>query len=103
MMGLLFGALRKKMYLCGKNKKRNAMEATIFNPAQQHLLKLMSYAKTPEAMEELQRALAQYFANKVDEEMDKLWEEGKIDNSSLEAWEKEHMRTPYKRQNFRLL
>ena len=40
--------------------------------------------------------LAAYFARKVDDEMDALLNEGKIDADVIEAWGKEHMRTPYK-------
>lgn len=72
------------------------MEPTKFNPAQQHILQMMSYIKTPEALQELERGLSDYFAKKVDEEMDQLWEEGKITSETIELWGKEHMRTHYK-------
>jgi hypothetical protein len=32
----------------------------------------------------------------VDDEMDALWNEGKINQDVIEEWGKEHMRTPYK-------
>ncbi len=71
------------------------MEATVFNPAQQHILRMMSFVKTPEALLELEQVISNYFAQKVDEEMDSLWEEGKITPDTIEQWGKEHMRTPY--------
>lgn len=72
------------------------MEPIKFNQAQQHILQMMSYIKTPEALRELEQVLSDYFARKVDEEMDQLWEEGKITSETIESWGKEHMRTPYK-------
>ncbi|MBQ8672660.1 MAG: dephospho-CoA kinase [Bacteroides sp.] len=72
------------------------MEATVFNPAQQHLLQMMSHVNTPEALAELDNVISAYFAEKVDEEMDALWKEGEITLDTIEQWGKEHMRTPYK-------
>lgn len=40
--------------------------------------------------------LAQYFADKAEDAIDKLWEEGTINDSVIEDWKNEHMRTPYK-------
>ena len=37
-----------------------------------------------------------FFADRIDEEMDQLWAEGKWDNERNEAVLKEHLRTPYK-------
>lgn len=71
------------------------MDSTIFTPAQKHLLHLMSYIKTPEAMEDLQNALTEYFARRIDEDMDALWAEGKVSEETLSDWITEHMRTPY--------
>ena len=48
------------------------MEATVFNPAQQHILELLSFVKTQDQLDELKSILASYFAQKVDEEMDML-------------------------------
>ena len=47
-------------------------------------------------LKEIKEVLAAYFARKVDDEMDALCNEGKIDADVIEAWGKEHMRTPYK-------
>lgn len=71
------------------------MEATVFTPAQQHLLRLMSYVKTPEAMRELEEVLSNHYAKRVDEEMDQLIDCGEITPEVIEEWGKEHMRTPY--------
>ena len=72
------------------------MNQTSFNPAQLHLLKMLSFVKSEENLLEIKNLLATYFAQKIDAEMDALWEEGKIDTNTIEQWGKEHRRTPYK-------
>ena len=72
------------------------MSQTSFNPAQLHLLKMFSYVKSEENLLEIKNVLAAHFAQKVDDEMNVLWEEGKIDADTIEQWGNEHLRTPYK-------
>ena len=71
------------------------METTYFNPAQQRLLHLMSYIKTEEELDGLEKALKKYFASKVDEGMDALCEQGLITPENIDEWGQEHLRTPY--------
>ncbi len=72
------------------------METTIFNNAQLHILRMMSYIKTNEDLCDLKNVLSDFYAKKVDAEMDKLWEQGVITPSTIEEWSKEHMRIAYK-------
>lgn len=67
-----------------------------FNPVQLHLLKMFSYAKTPSALEDIRKALSAYFAKRVEDDMDALWDSGEWDNEKNENILKEHLRTPYK-------
>lgn len=71
------------------------METTYFNPTQQCILHLMSYIKTEEELNGLEKVLSKYFADKVDEDMDALCEQGAITLETIEGWGSEHMRTPY--------
>lgn len=73
------------------------MEQTaVFNQAQMHILQMLSYIKTPEELEDLQNVISDYFAKKVDDEMDMLCEQGIVNAQTIEAWGKEHLRTTYK-------
>ena len=74
---------------------RNDMKATVFNPIQQHLLMMFAYDSNEEHLKEMKEVLAKHFAKKVDEEMDALWNDGKINLDVIEEWGEEHMRTPY--------
>ena len=71
-------------------------QTTVFNQAQMHILQMLSYMKTPEELEELQNVISDYFAKKVDDEMDMLCEQGIVNSQTIEAWGKEHLRTAYK-------
>lgn len=75
---------------------RGIMAATVFNPIQQHLLMMFAYDSNEEHLKEIKDVLAKHFAQKVDDEMDALWNEGKINQELIEEWGNEHMRTPYK-------
>lgn len=48
------------------------MKSEPFNPVQLHLLKMFSYAKDERALEEIRKSLTAYFAQRVEEDMDKL-------------------------------
>lgn len=72
------------------------MAATVFNSIQQHLLMMFAYDSSEEHLREIKDVLAKHFAKKVDDEMDALWNEGKINADVIEEWGKEHLRTPYK-------
>ena len=71
------------------------MEATVFNPTQLHLLKMFSYAKSEDTLLEIKKALSEYFAQKVVDDMDALWDQGLWSQEKNEAVLTEHLRTPY--------
>ena len=41
---------------------------------------------------------SRYFAQKAIDAADALWDEGLIDENTIEQWKYEHMRTPYSEQ-----
>ena len=49
-----------------------------------HLLKLFSHNDSEEYALEIQDVLTQHFQKKLDEEADKLWDEGILDDKRLE-------------------
>lgn len=68
-----------------------------FNKAQLELLKMFS-VNIPEKDWEAIRDLAKkYFASRLTEEMDKLFEEKGWGDEKIEEWSKVHFRTPYKK------
>ena len=73
------------------------MEAvrTIFTPGQLHILEMLKYCTTESAVQELQQVLADYYARKVQEEADKLWDQGILNAEAIEKLSSAHLRTPY--------
>ena len=68
---------------------------TKFNNAQIHLLDMLSRCNTDESLDVLKDALCQFYAKEVDKELDRLWDNGTINDDVIEKWGREHMRTPY--------
>jgi hypothetical protein len=62
------------------------------NQAQIHFLQILSHIKTDESLMDLKRLVRDFYAQQLQKEADKCWEEGKISDHLLN----EHLRTPYK-------
>jgi len=71
------------------------METTVFNTAQLELLKMMSFFNTPESLQELKHVISNYFAQKADEEITRLWADGTLTDEKVESFRHLHERTPY--------
>ena len=69
------------------------------NSAQIELLSTMASLNTEDDLIELKQAIARFFAERADREMERLWENGTINEETLKSWEHEHMRTPYIQYN----
>jgi len=63
--------------------------------AKMNLLRVVDRIKTVDEIQVIQQILANYYAQKAEEEMDRLWDNGTINEEVIEQWGKEHMRTPY--------
>ena len=60
------------------------MERTVFNPVQQHLLKLFAYDSSEETLRDIQDLIAKYLSEKIDRQMDELWESGVLNQEKLD-------------------
>ncbi|MCH5306914.1 MAG: hypothetical protein J1E37_02460 [Prevotella sp.] len=65
------------------------------NQAQMNFLRLLAHFTKEEEVKELDDLVCQYYARKVDEEMERLWNEGKWSHEKIEETLQEHLRTPY--------
>ena len=63
--------------------------------AKMDLLRVVDRIKTVDEIQVIRQVLAHYYAQKAEEEMDRLWDNGIINEQVIEQWGKEHMRTPY--------
>jgi hypothetical protein len=73
------------------------MEATSLNPVQLHLLQMFSYKKDEESLNEMKNVLFNYYAEKAQKEIDRVWDEKGMSNELMEEWGNTHMRTPYEK------
>ena len=60
---------------------------------QMELLKLYPYTVSAEDLTEIRQLLADYFARKIDREMDQLWQEKGWNDQTIEQWKTEHLRS----------
>ena len=65
------------------------------NQAQMDFLRLLAHFTKEEEVKELNDLVCEYYARKVDEEMDRLWDEGKWSEEMINETLKEHLRTSY--------
>lgn len=69
------------------------MSSTIFNPIQQHLLKMFAYDDNVERLTEIKELLTKYYAAKVSQRMNQLWDDGTLDQKRLDELRGKHLRT----------
>lgn len=70
-------------------------EVATLNQAQLQILDMMSFVKTPEALKDLKQVISDYFAQKADAEMNKMWNDGILTEERVESFRHLHERTPY--------
>jgi hypothetical protein len=60
------------------------------------ILKLYNFKLPDEQLIEIKQLLANYFANKVTEKMEEVWENQNWTEETIDKLREEHLRTPYK-------
>ena len=65
------------------------------NPAQIEVLNMMSFVNTESSWEHLKEALAKYFTQQLEDEIDDLWEDGTLSEQKVASFHTLHERTPY--------
>jgi hypothetical protein len=64
--------------------------------AQLELMNAINSINSESELQEFRDLLARYFAQKAQKAIDTLWDNGVINEDTIEAWGEEHMRTPYR-------
>ena len=65
-------------------------------PAQYELLNILSCINRDEDVVALKSVIVQFLNSRLQNEMERLWENGTLTEEKVSAWSHEHMRTPYK-------
>ena len=72
------------------------MQQLSINPAQYELLNILSCIDKEEDLAELKTVIVQFLNSRLQQEIDRLWDNGTISEEKMAEWSDEHMRTPYK-------
>lgn len=73
-----------------------ATQVLKFNQAQQAVLNVISCLQSEQDLADLKRTLVKFMNDRLQREMDKLWESGEMSNEKLQKMLSEHLRTAYK-------
>lgn len=65
-------------------------------PQQMQVLEMISRVKTEEELADIRQLIANYFSQKLERQMDQLWDEGVVNDEVIDQWKHTHMRTPYR-------
>lgn len=72
------------------------MKLDSLNPAQLCLLEAFAGAESQEELNELTSLIRNYYAQKLEDELENLWEDGTLNQQKLDELRPQHLRTPYK-------
>lgn len=61
-----------------------SVQPTVFNPAQLYLLGLFSRIKSDEELNDIKQLVSDYYAKRLDAHLEKLWDEGVLDQKRLD-------------------
>jgi len=72
------------------------MQQLRINPAQYEILNVLSCVDKEEDVAELKSVIVQFLNSRLQKEINRLWDDGTLNEGKVEAWADEHMRTSYK-------
>ena len=73
-----------------------ATHVLLFNQAEQGVLNVISCLQSEQDLADLKRTLVKFMNDRLQREIDKLWESGELSNEKLQEMQSEHLRTVYK-------
>lgn len=62
----------------------NSVQHTVFNPAQLYLLNVFSHIKSDEELNDIKQLVANYYAKRLDDMTEKMWQSGELDQKRLD-------------------
>lgn len=63
---------------------------------QKQIINLVSHLRTPEEIEGVRKTIVRYLSKELDEELEKLWADGTLNDDKIEDFRNLHERTPYR-------
>ena len=71
------------------------MQTMVLNKAQREVLNVMSCLGNDDDLSELKKLLVSFLNERLQRELDILWDNGSLDDNKLESLSHERLRTPY--------
>lgn len=72
------------------------MEPMAINPAQRMIIESFAATRDEEELNDLMDLLRNFYVKRLKREMQRLWDNGTLDQAALDDLADEHLRTPYK-------
>jgi hypothetical protein len=72
------------------------MTLTDMTPAQMLVLESFAGVTSDDELNALMRLLKKFYAQRLDNELEQLWNDGTLDQEKLDKLRSEHLRTPYR-------
>ena len=88
--------LSEKQATFATGKQKHERKCHTLWQAQLELLNALNSIQTEAEFNEFRNLMANFFAQKAGRAIDALWDNGTINEQTVEEWGKEHMRTPYR-------
>lgn len=67
-----------------------------FNDAQRDVLGVISCLHREDDLKALKKVLLQFMNDRLQDELDDLWDKGEVTQEKMTSWETSHFRTAYK-------
>ena len=71
-------------------------QLTAISPAQYEILNMLSCINQEEDVAALKNVIVQFLNSRLQNEIDRLWENGDLTEEKVAGWSHEHLRTPYR-------
>ncbi len=72
------------------------MQVASINPAQRIIIESFAASRDEQELNDLMDILRDFYATRLKREMQRLWDNGQLDQQQLDALAGEHLRTPYR-------
>ena len=73
------------------------MQLNMMSPAQMMILESFAGVKDQDEMDALMDVLRTFYAERLEKELQVLWDNGTLNQDKLDVLKNEHLRTPYRK------
>ena len=73
------------------------MQVNTMNESQMMILESFAGARDEQELNALMDVLRNFYVSRLEDEMQRLWDNGTLDQQALDSLRSEHLRTPYRK------